>query len=223
MHIRKVRLIHAAIRHFIKQAGWDQEEFGEPVNQEDMALTLMTFSISLIDGLRQLGISEDEKRLEAYFQRWKVIGLMLGIDPDLIPHNMDHGRKLLDKVLSRQSGPSEEGKLLTGALIQFSKEAIPGKIFDVAPESLIRYFTGKIHAEYLGIPGPAGCLGLTIPAIFRTVFNLAESLEEKSPRIQFIADILSIRLVNGMVGYFDNYKQSWFRIPDEFGTRWETG
>ena len=34
---QKVRLIHAVIRYYIKQQGWDVAAYDEPINQEDMA------------------------------------------------------------------------------------------------------------------------------------------------------------------------------------------
>lgn len=37
----KIRLVHASVRRFIPPADWDAAGLGEPVNQEDMAMTLM--------------------------------------------------------------------------------------------------------------------------------------------------------------------------------------
>jgi hypothetical protein len=68
-----VRLIHSAIRHFIGSGVWD-EALGRPINQEDMAITLLTFSVSVLDGLRRFKIREAPEREEAYLHHWKVIG-----------------------------------------------------------------------------------------------------------------------------------------------------
>src|SRR5262249_45188084 len=54
---QKVRLMHAAIRHLVlkdRQRPYDPVAFGLPVNQEDMAGTLMTFSCVTLDALRKL-------------------------------------------------------------------------------------------------------------------------------------------------------------------------
>jgi hypothetical protein len=217
--IRKVRLIHAAIRHFIAQ-DWDESSLGKPINQEDMALTLMTFSISLIDGLEKLLVKEDRQMLHAYFERWRAIGVLLGVDPEMIPESIDDGRLLLSKILQRQSGASEAGKLLTKSLVQFSKEAIPGKIFDVAPEALIIYFTGKEISSKLGVSSKIGCFGFGIPAVLASIFGLGEKLEDKSPNIQRLVDKLSIKLIQSMVKYFDEYKNRNFEIPAEFRGFW---
>lgn len=42
--IQKVRLMHATIRHFLLASTEWKPEWGQPINQEDMAMTLMTFS-----------------------------------------------------------------------------------------------------------------------------------------------------------------------------------
>ncbi len=220
--IRKVRLIHAAIRHFIAKE-WDSGQLGTPINQEDMALTLMTFSISLIDGLGQLLISENETLIQAYFDRWRAIGLLLGIDSDLIPETMEEGRLLLNTVLERNSATSDAGQLLTKALIEFSKNSIPGKIMDITPESLITYFTGREMASQLGVSTQTGCLGMIVPSFLASLFNIGENLEGNASKIHYISDRLSSKLTQAMVNYFDRYKKRSFIIPAEFEAKWKGG
>jgi hypothetical protein len=193
---------------------------GKPINQEDMALTLMTFSISLLDGLKQMAIEEDEDLLHAYFERWRAIGVLLGVSTELIPESIHDGRILLNRILERHSGASEAGKLLTKALIEFSKESIPGKIFDITPEALISYFVGVETAKKLGISTSFGCFGFGIPAIIASIFHLVEKLEDKSEKIMRVTNTLSKKLVFAMVDYFDDYKQKKFEVPHEFKSSW---
>jgi len=57
---QKVRLMHAAIRHLLlhdPHTPWDTADLGVPINQEDLAGTLMTFSYQILDGLNSSGIS----------------------------------------------------------------------------------------------------------------------------------------------------------------------
>ena len=54
--IQKIRLIHAAIRTFTPEEKWDATVLGVPINQEDLAITLMTFSVVMIDALERFGI-----------------------------------------------------------------------------------------------------------------------------------------------------------------------
>src|SRR5581483_7387456 len=67
---QKVRLMHAGVRHQIHAyTGWNAE-FGEPINQEDMAGTLMSFSWVVVDGLRRLGMGLNDAEAEAYLHAW---------------------------------------------------------------------------------------------------------------------------------------------------------
>jgi hypothetical protein len=218
--IRKVRLIHAAIRQFASP-GWDEEQHGKIINQEDMALTLMTFSVSLIQGLEQLLIRSEQVMVHSYFERWKAIGLLLGVHPDLIPESIHDGKQLLTKILERQSRPSEAGTLLCKALVHFAKNSIPGKIFDITPESLIYYFNGREIAQHLGITHNSGCLGFAVPNILASIFSTIERLESKSDRIEMISNKLSKKLVLAMINYFDSKKLKRFIIPAEFQTAWK--
>lgn len=219
--IQKVRLIHAAIRRFVKQSEWDTETLGEPINQEDMALTLMTFSISPITALEQIGIDESKNRLEAYLHTWCAIGEILGIDGDLLPENLEEGQQLLDKILERQSGSSDAGKLLAKALVQFSRETFPRDRLDDAPVYIIRSLIGRERADMLDIYPKYSILGIAAPLFLRKLFRLAERLEDKiDGPVRIVIDRISDKMVRAMVGYFDTYKDRKFSISAEMKSRW---
>ena len=55
--VLRIRLIHAAIRHFISVEEWEPA-LGRPINQEDMAITMLTFCVSVLDGLKTFGLGE---------------------------------------------------------------------------------------------------------------------------------------------------------------------
>jgi hypothetical protein len=219
--IQKVRLIHASIRRFIPQEDWDEAAFGKPINQEDMAVTLMTFSISLIDGLAQFGIEEKEERLEAYLHTWTAIGHALGIDDDLLPANLTEARTLIDKILQRQSKDSEDGRILARALVHFARETFPNNYLDDAPVYLIRHLVGPQRADMLDVQTAYGCLGLAVPLFLRKLFHLGERLEDKVKEpLKVVIEKLSKITTYAMVGYFDQYKKRNFEIPEEMEKVW---
>ncbi len=218
--ILKVRLIHAAIRHFIRQGEWDQSVLGLPVNQEDMALTLMTFSIAIIDGLHQLGIKEEDHRMEAYLHHWNIVGNLLGVSDQLLPQNLEEARFLLQKILSRQAAASEDGRLLTQALLRFSESSIPGDRLDISAEALILYFIGQEKAGMLGLTPKKGCTGWLVVLLIRLGFSVAERWEDRSASIHYRADHLSRLLTKALVGYFSSYKDRYMEVPEEFASQW---
>ena len=220
--IQKVRLIHAAIRYFIQEKDWDANILGIPINQEDMAITLMTFSIAVLDGLQQFRIEVDTEKQEAYIHTWAAIGSLLGIQEDLLPQSVAEARHLLSRILERQAAPSEAGRLLTKALVSFSEKNIPRERFDPAAPALVRYLVGEKLADILGVyPGP-GCFGFIFPAFLRSLFKMGESLEDrikKQPHRELI-EWLSRQSVEAMVRYFDNYKNKHFEVPEALQKAW---
>lgn len=219
--IQKVRLIHAAIRHFLIAEGWDKPKLGLPINQEDMAMTLMTFSVAVLDGLEQFGIQEPQPLQEAYFQTWRAIGHNLGVDQALLPDSAAEGRTLMNKILARQAAASEEGKLLTQSLVDFAQDVLRREELALAPETIIRHLIGPKYAGMLGIQPRGGCLAAALPHAVQALFRLGERLEDKvdGPLDEVLA-FLSRQTVKAMVGYFDNYKGRNFQIPQAMQKEW---
>jgi hypothetical protein len=218
--IQKIRLIHASVRHFVSGAHWDKEENGVPINQEDLALTLLTFSIVILDGLEQLQMTIPQQQEEAFLQRWFGIGKLLGIKPELIPSNREEAAWLLNEILARQARESNEGKTLTKALIHFSEETIPGTFLDITPKALIQFFVGADYAKMLGAFTWWFALARYIPTFLQKIFNFGERLEGKDERIAWVADKLSLVIANAMVGFFNTYKNRKFEIKPELMKAW---
>lgn len=219
--IQKVRLIHASIRHFMPPAQWDKDRLGVPINQEDMAQTLMTFSLTPLDTLGQFKVPEPKERLEAYLQTWNYIGELLGVHTDLLPKNREEARGLLETIMERQAAASEAGKLLTKALIEFSKGNLPND-FERAPELIITYLLGRERAGLLGVNSETGCLGALLPEFIKAYFNWGEKLEDKldGPIGEFVQH-LARRTTQAMVNYFDKYKGRHFQIPRTLQRAWD--
>jgi len=154
--IQKVRLMHAAVRRMARQApGWNMA-WGVPINQEDLAGTLMSFSWVGVDGLKKLGLELSADDREAYLHCWNVAGWMLGVQRELLPGNEARATDLAQAVARHQFGPSPAGRDLTSALVKQTAYHLPGNVFqDLAPV-MIRYFLGEQWASWLGLqPGPS--------------------------------------------------------------------
>ena len=214
--IQKIRLIHASIRHFIPADHWDEQALGKPINQEDLALTLLSFGVIMPKALEKVGIEESNEKTEAYIRYWNGIGRLLGIQEELLPANRSEAESLLELIMDRQAAPSEDGRLLTKALIEFSKQTLP-ETAHLFPPLMIRHFLGEEHAEMLGISPKPGCLGVALPTLLTKWFQSGEKLEDRlsEPLQAFIGPFAQL-LMKGMVGYFDTYKQKNFELPGEF-------
>ena len=150
---RKVRFLHASIRFMLLNpdklpsrpaAGtgqddtrtltdqfanlrqhWDHEAYGVPINQEQLAMVLLTFGYMIPLGLERWGCRIPRPEKEAFLHLWKVIGHVMGIREDLMTDDWDEAKVLLDTILARQAGPSEFAPHLTSALMDFMRDYLP--------------------------------------------------------------------------------------------------
>jgi len=148
---QKVRLIHAAIRYHIKKSGKWQQQWGEPVNQEDMAGTNLSMSLIPVRGMRKLGIEVNRESCMAYVHLWNVASYMMGVNEKLLPDTSKEAF-VLDKAISgRQFRKSEAGTTLTASLLSYIKENANSQLQWLAPK-LMRYLLGDTVADTLEIP-----------------------------------------------------------------------
>jgi hypothetical protein len=155
--LRRVRLIHAQLRHRLGNGAGDDSDTDLPdvgvlINQEDLVGTMLAFSIVVLDGLKRMGISLDDREQSAYLHVWSVAGALLGIKEQLIPLDVRHARDLQDAIVARRHRESSEGKLLTREILQLGREIIPGRFLDGLPASTMRFLLGGPLAAKLGVP-----------------------------------------------------------------------
>jgi hypothetical protein len=117
----KVRLIHAQVRRMIlRSERWQPEKWGAPVNQHDMVGTSLLFSIILLEGLRQLGVTVPWREGERYIQLWRYSGYLSGIEPELLPASEVEARRLGELIEATMGEPDDDSRRLTKALLDSS-------------------------------------------------------------------------------------------------------
>ena len=113
----KVRLIHAQVRRMILKSGrWDEGAWGAPVNQHDMAGTVLLFSTTIMEGLRKLGVRIDDAEAERYIHLWRWIGRVIGVENDLLPVSEPDALRLADLITATTEPPDQDARDLTSAL-----------------------------------------------------------------------------------------------------------
>lgn len=218
---QRIRLIHASIRAFVGLQHWDSDKLGAPINQEELAFTLMSFSISLLEALEDFGADLEEDKKEGYFHVWQSLAPVLGIHPKIVPATMEEGRELMEAVIRRHGGSSEGGIILTSALIEFAKQTLPGKAMDVLPEVVIRHLIGDEMSDWLGVKNPKGCLTFLVPRLMRGWLGLTDKLEDFDGPLQKLANQMGLKMIDALIGIFNNYKQSKFEVPEVMMKRWK--
>jgi hypothetical protein len=216
--IQKVRLMHAAIRHLISNSGgWPVAELGVPICQEDMLLTLMSFSYGVVRGLGRLGVDIDPADAEDYLYTWCVIGRMLGVREDILPASMDEAGRITRQIARRHFGPSAEGILLTRALMEMHERLIPGEAFDGVLPAVVRLVVGHQIGDWLEIPRSRW------DRIIRYYPNLGrymELIDRASGSAGDLADQMGLALLTRVAHAATDYERPGFEIPNELQAAW---
>lgn len=211
---QKVRLMHAVIRHYIAhedrwQVQWDPE-WGTPINQEDLAGTLMTFSAVIIDGMQRFNLRLNSRHAEAYLHTWKVVGDLLGIRSDLLPLDMNDARLLRDTIFRRQWAPSQSGNDLTAALLGFLQNYLP-PVLRGLPASALRYFRGNYVADLLNV-APADWTTALLQ-VENVLFGLGADMEHTSLGFRHVARWANLEVLNAVLSATRDGNRPPFRIP----------
>jgi hypothetical protein len=212
---QKVRLMHAAIRHYIQTVPrWNQQwndAWGVPINQEDLAGTLMTFSVQILVSMKQFRIPMTPAEEEAYFHAWKVIGLIMGIDPRLIPDDVADGYALATAIFDHQKGESEAGKELTKALLGFMSLRSPGRLFAGFPASIMRQCIPDEVADMLGVPAANWTAALF--SLEDAILRAIDLFEFRHRNFSKLLEAFSGKMVDQLVLIERGGNRPLFRIP----------
>jgi hypothetical protein len=156
--VRKVRLMHAAIRELIlarPSPAWDTASLGVPINQEDLAGTLVTFAWLPLEALRRLGVRLARGDEDAYVRAFGVVGRLLGLRDALIPGDAGQAEALSRRIQARQvrpEVPNPDGRELLGALLRMMEAHVPVRGLRFGPASLMRLFLPPAVADALAVP-----------------------------------------------------------------------
>ncbi len=212
--VQKIRLMHAGIRHLLTSRAepkWDAPYLGMPINQEDLAGTLMTFSVVTLDAMSRLGVSVSAEEGEAWVHLWNVVGHLLGIREELLPRDVADGEALMDAIRLRQWEPSEEGRKLARALVELMQERyFPGTALDGVPVAIVRYLAGDHCGDLLGLASTDA------PRVLVEASEVFESLMELGDRELGLSRLFGEAtnlLMKAIVLAEREGKQVGFRIP----------
>jgi ER-bound oxygenase mpaB/B'/Rubber oxygenase, catalytic domain len=220
MAIQRVRLMHAAIRHLILAHGWDSAELGLPINQEDLAGTLLSFSYTLVEPLPRLGMALADDEVEDFLYVWRVVGEMMGVDARVVATDIAESTELVNLIRRRQFAESADGIAMTDALVGLLQEMTPTHILDSVVPDLIRMLSGDEVAELIGLPPRARHFGLL--TLLKVLVRFTTHEVENDRVLQRLSDHVGWWILNGL---FDIERQgehrTAFDIPDELANHWK--
>ena len=239
---RRVRLMHAAIRYFIANdpcvprspglpapsGGWS-DGWGVPLNQEDLLGGMLTFTVTVFEALDRLGVRYRSRDAEAYLHLWCVVASLLGVEPALLPQDRAEAEATAELIRSRQLGPSEDGRLLTDALVGALDDYVFDRVKGVIPAA-IHWFLGDPVAQHLGLQPNAWDDVFTGPVRWMSNVARASGLG-RDPFSRFVMRELGESAIHGFMrsdrdgdgSRRDRPDDQLFRIPTHLGLKFRPG
>ncbi|MFB5651264.1 oxygenase MpaB family protein [Leptospira wolffii] len=214
---QKVRLMHASIRYFLsKGQDWDPS-WGKPINQEDMAGTLQSFSSLVVEGLGQSALLLTQQEKDAYVHLWRVVGHFIGVRPDLCPEGYDAAHAFGEAIFTDQRKASDAGKELAQSLIAFMEYMLPGNLFDHLPLFFLQTYLGKDTSIALGLDWPPkNPLGYFLQKIFTDV----DSAIDDAQGFGKLASYFATKFLFSMDHFYYGGKRAKFWIPPSLRENW---
>ncbi len=145
--ILKVRLLHAAVRHYASRSITDEV----PINQEDLLGTFLSFSLLVIRGVRKLGLTIDQNDADSYYFLWTKIGQLMGVSLENMPKTIKQAGLIERQIRKREFRASEDGKMLTKSLVAYF-ESQRDQFRGVDPKALMSLLLGEDISSFLGLP-----------------------------------------------------------------------
>jgi hypothetical protein len=156
----RVRLMHAQVRRLLSGSPrWEVAQWGTPINQLDMAGTVLLFSLVLVDGLRRFGFRFSPDEVSDVLHLWRSTGWLLGVRADLLAATEAEARELWELIRLTQAPPDRDSAQLAAALVESPlTEARAGAERSRAEAvvgigyGLSRFLIGDGYADALGFP-----------------------------------------------------------------------
>ncbi|GAA4951713.1 oxygenase MpaB family protein [Streptomonospora halophila] len=159
---QKVRLVHAAIRELHRRSGeWDYEAMGMPVSQLYTAGAALVFSVGVLDGMENIGLTVDRDEAEGFMYAWAIVAHFLGVPDTYIHEAMSSHTRAADlwhEGREHEWASSEEGILLTRECIDLYESYMPPGLEGAVP-AFLRQALSDRFADMVEVPTSAFDLG----------------------------------------------------------------
>lgn len=219
---KKIRLLHTLNRYILlndPDMRYDRAALDVPLNQEDLAMTLMSFSVTVLDGLERLNVEVSAGDEADYFHAWRYVGWLMGIEEGLLPENADDGRRLLAAIAKHQYGPSAAGRELTKSLMDFMEEMVPGRAFDGLIPGKVRFLVGDATADILAVPPSDWTRAILKVAQF--VHGVEHALGGDARTFSWFTDYFGRTVMHEIEKVIRNDGRPMFHVPDALREKWD--
>ena len=195
------------VQEAMKAAGWDAKADGVPVNQVEMAYTLLTFSFISLRSLRDFGLRLSDTEEEDYLHCWNVVGHIIGLERELMADTMDEAAELFEAIRARGRKHPHHSRDprpdLAAALIRVIERHIPLRVMKPLGALLTRKLIGDESANLLQIERHYSQATWVVFRILHTVLlaseRVAQALRSHVSPIRFVSRVLGYHLFKGLL------------------------
>ncbi len=155
-----VRFIHAMVRRRVqKLPAWRMAEWGLPINQPDMAATLLGALIVPLLAARLMGMPQTRREREGATHLARYVGWLMGVDDAWLPTDERSALTLLGQLLLSLANPDETSAQLARPMADeplgrpYSRLSwLRGRVDRSKHLSISRLFLGRRGMRHLGLP-----------------------------------------------------------------------
>jgi hypothetical protein len=161
VHTLQVRLLHAQIRSSLLRRGWRHPHSPQaiPIDQLQMLRTWLDFTVVPFNALDRIGLPASIAQRQALYGLWRLVGRLLGIEPDLLAQISDHSvaQEMLKLVDSQLLLADDNSRILTKATLNAMGVRlaplmdVPADVSVLLMNSLCRLFHGDAQSHRLGV------------------------------------------------------------------------
>ncbi len=152
---QEMRLLHAGVRtnvapEILGADGYAAfvAQHGVPINQEDMAGTIIGFSLLVVEGLATLGLPLEAEAAEDYYYVWRVFAHIMGVrapgapdDVDSMPPSLADARAFYETYQRHYVGPTAREKGWRDQAIRVNPDGVA--LADAHVRMLGRFVAGQ--------------------------------------------------------------------------------
>ncbi|CAJ1511130.1 oxygenase MpaB family protein [[Mycobacterium] burgundiense] len=176
----RVRLIHSFVRrHVSAMPDWRADEWGLPVNQTDMAATLVGALVAPAVGAVGMGVILSPSEYSAVAHLTRYVGWLIGVEDQWLPRDFRDSVRVLAHTLSALAAPDESSRQLAVPMVEdplaWHYDTLPGlrrRLARAQHLSITSAFLGRRAVQSLGLPSHS----LPWYPLLRLPLNLARSV-----------------------------------------------
>ncbi|MDR3659987.1 MAG: oxygenase MpaB family protein [Mycobacterium sp.] len=110
----RVRFVHAMVRRHVQaMPDWQSAQWGLPVNQTDMAATLVGALIAPVVGALAMGIVTTPAELESIAHLTRYVGWLMGVEDEWLPRSFRDSIRILYHTSTALAVPDETTRQLS--------------------------------------------------------------------------------------------------------------